>query len=304
MKNIYTMKNLVKGLMLSAVMTLGVSTASAQDTTTEDFKPATQAEFWMGEEATAGEFYLYNVGAQIFATDNTPSETDINNATLWNAASSDDGTYEFTCTDGVIIMKSITGLDWTTNIAQEGTATSFTLATGTTTDKGNVYKFSKKWGLYNPRYFNIDTDEEFKYTAAKTQSSLNDWLFISTTQKHAYMEYVTLFDKAASYLDSSSELFKSEDVAKRDEVIDQIKDALDSYDYNSFEEEGRTKLEDAIKAAEDFIKTTTGINAINSASEAKATEIYGANGARKSQLTKGINIVKMSNGTVKKVLVK
>ncbi len=66
----------------------------------------------------------------------------------------------------------------------------------------------------------------------------------------------------------------------------------------------KAKLEAAIKAAEDFINPTTGINEIGSTTDAKVSEIYGVNGARKSQLTKGLNIVKMSDGTVKKVLVK
>ena len=68
--------------------------------------------------------------------------------------------------------------------------------------------------------------------------------------------------------------------------------------------DGQAKLNDAIQAAEAFIKNTTGINEIGSTTDAKVSEIYGVNGARKSQLTKGLNIVKMSDGTVKKVLVK
>lgn len=308
MRKNYTMKKLVKGLMLTAVMTLGVSTANAQGTSTDKPQPAAQSEFWMGEEAATGEFYLYNVGAKIYATDNTPSVTDINNAAVWNAKESN-GLYSFTSKENgyAISMFSITGLDWENiKIAQNTTATSFDLKTGTTSDKGNAYKFSVKWGLYNPRYFNVDTDtpDSYYYSAAKTQGPCNDWLFISETQKAAYDEYVALFDKAASYTDTNSELFKSDDVEKTNEIVNQINDALQSYNYNSYEQSGKTKLEDAIKAAEDFINTTTGINAINSASEAKAAEIYGVNGARKSQLTKGLNIVKMSNGNVKKILVK
>lgn len=305
MRKIYTMKNMVKGLMLSAVMTLGVATASAQETTTQDLQPATQSEFWMGETIETGEFYLYNVGAKIFAIDNTPSKTDVNDATLWDV-NENNGKYTFTRIDGeyVLSMTSILGLSWTAEISNSSTATSFSIATGTTTDKNAAYKLSSKWGLYEPRYFNVDTDNAYKYTAAKTQGPCNDWLFISEAQKEAYAEYVSLFNKAANYLDPSSELFKSDDTAKIEEIVSQIKDALQNYNYTSYEESGKTKLEDAIKAAEDFINTTTGIHGINTTSEAKTTEIYSVNGARKSQLTKGLNIVKMSDGTVKKVLVK
>lgn len=309
MRNFYTMKNLVKGLMLSAVMTLGVSTASAQGTNTEAPKPATSTEFWMGEEAAAGEFYLYNVGKNIFATDNTPSETDIDKATLWTANGSNDS-FSFTDKKGnLIIRMNITATDIKTPSLLVK-ATDFTLKSGTTTDKGNAYKLSNTgWAWPNStRYFNIDNDdpENPYYSAARSQSTFNDWLLISDAQKDAYTEYVNLFNKAKSYTEPNSELFKSNDIAKTDEIVNQINDALKSYNYNSYEEKdgGKDKLEAAIKAAEDFIKTITGINKVNSTSEAKATEIYSANGTHKSQLTKGINIVKMSDGTVKKVLVK
>lgn len=297
MRNFYTMKNLVKGLMLSAVMTLGVATASAQGTGTKDVKPATLTDFWMGETAKAGEFYLYNVGAKIFATNNTPSETDITKATLWTAKGSNNS-FSFTGKNGYVFHMSSTasaGKTWTANIKNNGDATTFTLKTGKTTEKGAVYAFSKDegWFTSNVRYFNVDGKE---YTAAKSQNYLNDWLFISDAQKKAYTEYVDLFNKAKSYTEGDSKL--------TDAIVKQINDALKSYNYNTYENGGRAKLKAAIKAAEDFISSTTGINEIGSTTDAKVSEIYGVNGARKSQLTKGLNIVKMSDGTVKKVLVK
>lgn len=307
MRNFYTMKNLVKGLMLSAVMTLGVATASAQETGTGNVKPATSTDFWMGETAKAGEFYLYNVGAKIFATNNTPSETDITKATLWTAKGSNNS-FSFTGKNGYVFHMSSTlgaGKTWTTKIENNGDATTFTLKTGKTTEKGAVYAFSKDegWVTSNVRYFNVDGK---KYTAANTQSNSNDWLLISDTQKKAYDEYVKLFNEAKSYTEANSKLFESDDNKATGKIVEQINDALKSYNYNTYEKKngGKAKLEAAIKAAEDFIKTTTGINEIGSTTDAKVSEIYGANGARKSQLTKGLNIVKMSDGTVKKVLVK
>lgn len=303
MRNFYTMKNLVKGLMLSAVMTLGVATASAQGTGTKDVKPATSTDFWMGETAKAGEFYLYNVGAKIFATNNTPSETDITKATLWTAKGSNNS-FSFTGKNGYVFhMSSIAGAGktWTVNIKNNGDATTFTLKTGKTTEKGAVYAFSKDegWFTSNVRYFNVDGKE---YTAANTQSNSNDWLLISDTQKKAYDEYVKLFNEAKSYTEANSKLFESDDNKATGKIVEQINDALKSYNYNTYEDGGKAKLKAAIKAAEDFI--TTGINEIGSTTDAKVSEIYGVNGARKSQLTKGLNIVKMSDGTVKKVLVK
>lgn len=301
MRNFYTMKNLVKGLMLSAVMTLGVATASAQETNggADDtkYEPVAANKFWMGEVAAAGDFYLYNVGADIFATNDKATEKSIDNAVVWTAKVSN-GAYSFTGKNGYKIqMWSVLGILWTTKVTQNATATNFKLATGTTTDKGNVYKFSYKATAIT-QYFNVDGSS---YKAGNDKSTNSDWLLISETQKNAYTEYVSLFNKATSYLDPNSDLFKSTDTDKIKEITDQIKEALNGYNYNTYADGGRAKLEAAINAAKDFI--TTGINQINTASEVKATEIYSVNGARKSQLTKGLNIVKMSDGTVKKVLV-
>ena len=293
MRKLYTMKNLVKGLMLSVAIALGATTAQAQDngtgTSTEDVKPAASTEFWMGEEAAEGRFYLYNVGANIFVTGNTPSETDINKATLWTASGSDKR-FSFTDKKGYFVIT----MDRTSaKITKQGPlhllpiATKFDLEPGTTKGK-NAYKLA-----YSTYYFNVGKD---KYTPETTPGDFNDWLFISDAQKNAYTEYVNLFNKAKSYTEKGSKL--------TDAIVKQINDALKSYNYNTYEKEngGKAKLEAAIKAAEDFI--TTGINEIGSTTDAKVSEIYGVNGARKSQLTKGLNIIKMSDGTVKKVLVK
>lgn len=302
MRKLYTMKNLVKGLMLSAVMTLGVATASAQETNggADDtkYEPVAANKFWMGEAAAAGDFYLYNVGADIFATNDKATEKSIDNAVVWTAKVSN-GAYSFTGKNGYKIqMWSVLGILWKTEVTQNATATNFKLATGTTTDKGNVYKFSYKAAAIT-QYFNVDGSS---YKAGNDKSTNSDWLLISETQKNAYTDYVSLFNEATSYLDPNSDLFKSTDTDKIKEITDQIKEALNGYDYNSYKESGKAKLEAAIKAAEKFI--TTGINEIGSTTDAKVSEIYGVNGARKSQLTKGLNIVKMSDGTVKKVLVK
>lgn len=307
MRKLYTMKNLVKGLMLSVAIALGATTAQAQGTGTgtgtEDVKPAAATEFWMGEKAAEGMFYLYNVGAKIFVTGNTPSETDINKATLWTASVSDNS-FSFTDKKGNLV---ITMNNLSAKITKKGyltSATKFGLETGTTKEKGNAYKLAYSQLLLPTRYFNVDKD---KYTPATTPGDFNDWLFISDAQKKAYTEYVKLFNQAKSYTEADSKLFKSDDVNTTNAIVNKINDALKSYNYNTYEEKengGKAKLEEAIKAAEDFINATTGINEIGSTTDAKVSEIYGINGARKSQLTKGLNIVKMSDGTVKKVLVK
>lgn len=307
MRKLYTMKNLVKGLMLSVAIALGATTAQAQDkgtgTSTEDVKPAASTEFWMGEEAAEGMFYLYNVGANIFVTGNTPSETDINKATLWTASGSDKS-FSFTDEKGklVITMDNLSAKITEKGLFNLPKATKFGLEPGTTKGK-NAYKLAYSLKPFRTRYFNVDKD---KYTPETTPGDFNDWLFISDAQKNAYTEYVNLFNKAKSYTESNSKLFESKDVESTNAIVNQINDALKSYNYNTYEKEngGKAKLEAAIKAAEDFINATTGINEIGSTTDANVSEIYGVNGARKSQLTKGLNIVKMSDGTVKKVLVK
>lgn len=294
MRKLYTMKNLVKGLMLSVAIALGATTAQAQDTGTgtEDVKPAAPTEFWMGEEAAEGMFYLYNVGANIFVTDNTPSETDINKATLWTASGSDNS-FSFTDEKGNLV---ITMDRYNAKITKKGLlnllpkATKFDLEPGTTKGK-NAYKLAYSLKPFSPCYFNVDKD---KYTPETTSDVSNDWLFISDDQKKAYTEYVDLFNKAKSYTEGDSKL--------TDAIVKQINDALKSYNYNTYKNGGMAKLKAAIEAAEGFI--ATGINEIGSTTDAKVSEIYGVNGTRKSQLTKGLNIVKMSDGTVKKVLVK
>lgn len=306
MRKLYTMKNLVKGLMLSVAIALGATTAQAQDTgtgtSTEDVKPAASTEFWMGEEAAEGMFYLYNVGAKIFVTGKTPSETDINNATLWTASGSNNS-FSFTYEKGNLVIT----MDYlSAKITEKGLftiVTKFDLKPGTTKGKGNAYKLAYSLKPFSPCYFNVNKD---KYTPETTSGDFNEWLFISEVQKNAYTEYVNLFNKAKSYTKAGSKLFESDDHEKTDPIVNQINDALKSYNYNTYKKEngGKAKLKAAIKAAEDFINATTGINEIGSTTDAKVSEIYGVNGARKSQLTKGLNIVKMSDGTVKKVLVK
>ena len=286
--------------MLSVAIALGATTAQAEGTGTgtEDVKPAASTEFWMGETAKAGEFYLYNVGAKIFATNNTPSETEITKATLWTAKESNKS-FSFTDEKGNLV---ITMNLFTAEIKKRPStsATKFDLKRSDTTEgKGYAYKLTP-W-LDPTHYFNVDND---KYTRAHTSGVMNDWLFISDAQKKAYTKYVDLFNQAKRYTEAGSKLLESKDVEKRDAIVKKINDALKSYNYNTYKKVGKAKLEDAIEAAEAFINSTTGINEIGSTTDAKVSEIYGVNGARKSQLTKGLNIVKMSDGTVKKVLVK
>lgn len=118
---------------------------------------------------------------------------------------------------------------------------------------------------------------------------------------YIYTEYTTLFSEAAS-------LLKNEKLNDQKSVLDAIKTALQETAKGTFDTSNsdintlKTTIAAAKKAIEDI---TNGIsNTSDNLKNAEISSIYSANGTRKAQLTKGINIVKMSNGTVKKILVK
>lgn len=314
MKNFTSIKKFVKSVMLAAFVAAGVQVANAQETTT--YEPVGANQWWMGEDVAKvinGSTYLFNVGAQIFATDNTPSVTDIKNAAIWTIENG----YKFTnsATKEVIYMhsKASAGYQWTTNISSKNGATSFDLKDGVSTNKGKVYCLSKTegWiGIDYTRYFNV---EKSKYTAAESKSANTDWLFISATQKAAYDDYKELFNKLKDYLSNETVAATATKVSEIEDVLKETSANSNSYNtYNDTKDKDgnvvakgdQSKLKDEIDAIKKFIDTATGIKNIDAATSTEATAIYNLNGVRKSQLTKGINIVKMADGKVKKVLVK
>ena len=136
---------------------------------------------------------------------------------------------------------------------------------------------------------------------AQNPSIDNDWYIISTEQKDVYAEYTSLFTEAAN-------LLKNEKLNGQESVLGAIKTALQKTAKGTFNTSNddintlKTAIAAAKKAIEDI---TNGIsNTSDNLENAEITSIYSANGTHKAQLTKGINIVKMSNGTVKKILVK
>lgn len=314
------MTNLVKGLMLAAFMTVGTSAVNAQEGGAEggsesgaessSYAPAKSSDYWRGENVeNTKEAYIYNVGTQTFITDKTPAEKDIEKASEWTIEGNQ--TYTFKSGKNNIYMEgtnAVASVSWSHGVGTSA-ATSFTLAISSEGTNGTVYKFEKtaQYGLFtkkdDTRYFNVDGD---KYTAAKTQSTYNDWLFISAAQKAAYADYTSLYNEA-------NELLSNEKLADQESVKETLKSALENTAASNYDKYGDdiTTLKNAISVAKKAIEDiTNGINKINgsvangSAVNANTTAIYSINGVRNAQLTKGINIVKMSNGKVKKVLVK
>lgn len=297
MKKIYTVAKYAKSIMLAAVMTASaLTTVNAQEADNTTYAPAEANSWWRGEEVTGEEqqVYVYNVGAGIFVTtDDTPSEKNIDNAALWTLSNN-----QFSCGDYHINMwsDSNAGLIWYKAI-NTAKATVFNFVTGDTQDRGFSYKLSKTdgWLISYTRYFNVDNNE---YTAAKNKSKYNDFLFISPEQKEAYSTYSALYKEA-------SELTSNEKISA--DLLSQLKKVLTSTaaaNYGTYSANKNT-LQNIIETIKTYLNSTpTGIDNINANSSAKAEAIYSVNGVRNAQLNKGLNIVKMSDGSVKKIMVK
>lgn len=298
MKKIYTVAKYAKSIMLAAVMTASaLTTANAQEADNTTYAPAEANSWWRGEEVTGKEqqVYVYNVGTGIFVTtDDTPSEKNIDNAALWTLSNN-----QFSCGKYHINMRSAAGAgrDWHTAINTDE-ATTYNMTAGSTTNRGFSYKLSKTEGWLTSlftRYFNVDNN---KYTAAKTKSEYNDFLFISPEQKEAYSTYSALY-KEASELTSNEKISTS--------LLSQLKEILTSTataNYGTYTT-NKTTLQNIIDTIKTYLNSTpTGIDKINANSSAKTEAIFSVNGVRNAQLNKGLNIVKMSDGSIKKIMVK
>lgn len=298
MKKIYTVAKYAKSIMLAAVMTASaLTTVNAQEADNTTYAPAEANSWWRGEEVTGEEqqVYVYNVGAGIFVTtDDTPSEKNIDNAALWTLSNN-----QFSCGKYHINMRSAAGAgrDWHTAINTDE-ATTYNMTAGSTTNRGFSYKLSKTEGWLTSlftRYFNVDNN---KYTAAKTKSEYNDFLFISPEQKEAYSTYSALY-KEASELTSNEKISTS--------LLSQLKEILTSTataNYGTYTT-NKTTLQNIINTIKTYLNSTpTGIDNINATSSAKTEAIFSVNGVRNAQLNKGLNIVKMSDGSIKKIMVK
>ncbi len=329
MKKIYTLANMAKGMMLAALLAVG-TTAHAQNVSgntengtvegtengtvegnengsneNETFAPAAENS-WIKPVKLVGngqKAYIYNVATKTFITGKTATVKNIKDADVWTI--NGDKTRCFTCDnetkDRLFLEYSITWhpLVWYIEVSDSRDATNFTIVEGSTE---NSYKLTKNrnklFGGTETAYFSVSGE---KYVASTKPSIDNDWYFFSTDQKDVYTEYTTLFTEAAS-------LLKNEKLNDQKDVLGAIKTALQETAKGTFNTSTsdintlKTTIAAAKKAIEDI---TNGIsNTSNNLENAEITSIYSANGTRKAQLTKGINIVKMSNGAVKKILVK
>lgn len=331
MKKIYTLANMAKGMLLAALLAVG-TTALAQNVSSntengtvegtengtvegnengsnenETFAPAAENS-WLQPVKLVGngqKAYIYNVATKTFITGKTATVKNIENADVWTIKG--DETRSFTCdneTKEHLFLEYtyiFPGLQWHAEVSSNNkrTATDFTIEKGSTENSYKLTKY-KKITLNGSQtaYFSVSGD---KYVASLEPSIDNDWYIISTDQKGVYAEYTSLFTEAAN-------LLKNEKLNDQESVLGAIKTALQETAKGTFDTSTsdintlKTTIAAAKKAIEDI---TNGIsNTSDNLKNAEITSIYSANGTRKAQLTKGINIVKMSNGTVKKILVK
>lgn len=322
MKKIYTLANMAKGMMLAALLAVG-TTALAQNVSgntengtvegnengsneNETFAPAAESS-WLQPVKLVGngqKAYIYNVATETFITGKTATVKNIEDADVWTIDG--DETRCFNCDNA---QKERLFLEysslwhpfvWYAEVSDDRKATDFTIEEGSTE---NSYKLTKS----RERLFNKGTETAYfsvsgeKYVASLEPSIDNDWYFISADQKDVYAEYTSLFTEAAS-------LLKNEKLNDQESVLGDIKTALQETAKGTFDTSNAdiNKLKTTIAAAKKAIEDiTNGIsNTSDNLENAEITSIYSANGTRKAQLTKGINIVKMSNGAVKKILVK
>ena len=330
MKKIYTLANMAKGMMLAALLAVG-TTAHAQNVSgntengtvegtengtvegnengsneNETFAPAAENS-WLQPVKLVGngqKAYIYNVATETYITGKTATVKNIKDADIWTI--NGDKTYSFTCDNESkdrLFLESIYAVipihKWHAEVSDSKDATNFTIVEGSTE---NSYKLTKSRNkiISGPEtaYFSVSGD---KYVARLKPSIDNDWYFISTNQKDVYAEYTSLFTEAAN-------LLKNEKLNGQESVLGAIRTALQETAKGTFNTSTsdintlKTAIAAAKKAIEDI---TNGIsNTPDNLENAEITSIYSANGTRKAQLTKGINIVKMSNGAVKKILVK
>lgn len=323
MKKIYTLANMAKGMMLAALLAVG-TTALAQNVSgntengtiegtengsneNETFAPAAESS-WLQPVKLVGngqKAYIYNVATKTFITGKTATVKNIKDADVWTIDG--DETRSFTCdneTKEHLVLEYIYIFpvhQWHAEVSSNDkrTATDFTIVEGSTENSYKLTKY-KKITLNGSQtaYFSVSGE---KYVASTKPSIDNDWYFISTDQKEVYAEYISFFTEAAN-------LLKNEKLNDQESVLGAIKTALQETAKGTFETSNadinklKAAIADANKAIEDI---TNGIsNTSDNLKNAEITSIYSANGTRKAQLTKGINIVKMSNGAVKKILVK
>ncbi|MDY3271187.1 MAG: hypothetical protein SOX54_02470 [Prevotella sp.] len=192
-----------------------------------DLIPASQSEFWEGEElekattetANNGGIYIYNVGSGFYITgsaESNPSVNDINYAEKWGVYYGSNNVTA-TISKGDLRIRMDASTKGGVGIITKGAfgATNFTVVPSTIT-KG-AYRFDAKYsGSFH--HFQIS---DGKYAGAEENSldATMDWLFISEAQKTAYNDYEKAYNDAKKLL-TEKENYLNEEVALKSELED------------------------------------------------------------------------------------
>ncbi len=201
--------------------------------------------WWYGEGLEANKpFYLYNIGADIFVTNETPSVTAIDEADTWTTPATDD-TATFTSSNGYKIYMNGNGYKpypqlWDVKVSKDVEATAVRPCPQS---KRNSY-----W-LISANSNNVCfTAKKGETSYCVTLSLQNDdeemWLFISNEQKACRMTFDSLFTVVGKYAVNPN-VKANEEVYKK--VISTLS-TVASGTYATYEADKELMLE-AIRAA-------------------------------------------------------
>ena len=254
--------------------------------------PVATASWFEGEDFVSGEesWYIFNIGTGKFVGDDGQLFADINEATPWGIWG-DYNPYSISKSDDDRFFMD--GWPSYNTGIRNSKATSFTITKEGSTE--GSYNLAVKFTLGGWRYFNVEDEDKPTYTAAQTNGPLNDWLFISTEQKEVYNEYLEVYNQVLAYTEMPMEDSMKEALAAvlnnagnttyskctgEDGVIAQLKSILE-----------------ILKSIED------GVGSVKAADKVQTpVSFFSLGGQRNNGMQKGISIVKMSDGTTRKVI--
>ena len=274
------------------VVTMSVQAATADGYST--YTPAEASEWWRGETIEDGkQAYIYNVGMKYFITsDAKPVVKNIANALMWTMRKQTNG---YTIDSGIYRLYMDKVLKWTAGIKQNSGATTFTVqeSNGDGQSSG-AYKFvyTKR---SDTRYLNIDNGN-LNYTAAKTQGPANDWLLVSAGQKQAYAEYQRLYTQANAYVGNA---------ALTPALEQELESTLTATATSCYTTSAADNAKLAALVAKLQQQLPTAISKpLLPVSTAKPAAIYTIDGRRIPTMQRGLNIVRMTDGTTRKVVLR
>ncbi len=202
-------------------------------------------DWWYGETLEANKpYYMYNIGADIFATNETPSVTAIDEADTWTTPATDN-TATFTSSNGYKIYmdgkayRPVPQL-WVSKISKDVEATAIRLYPQSkrnsywliSANSNNVCFTAKKGSTSYCVTLSLEIDDEEK------------WLFISKEQKACHLAFDSLFTVVGKYAVNPN-------VKANEEVYQKVISTLSTVSsgtYATYESDKELMLE-AIRAA-------------------------------------------------------